>query len=158
VDLTQSQSQIVHDWLDDPPSELACLGDDDPLVVVGARAEDYEAVADATPDDCGRHVVELSLDRFHKANVSGGSDYAVWLPDARADFRIYNDLCSPEERGNEEALGYVADGQFFVRMLRDTMLGGGFRGPLDRERDDDEVRLLPLRALERQLASGLLRV
>jgi hypothetical protein len=36
------------------------------------------------------------------------------------------------------------------------MFGGGFRGPIDR--DDDDIRPLPLRALQRQLAEGLLQI
>jgi hypothetical protein len=156
INLTQSQGQIVHEWISTPSSDLECLGDDDPLVVPAVCAEDFEFISDSTPDDHGRHVVELSADRFHKANVSGGPGYGVWLPDARADFRIYNDVCRNEEKGDEEAMGYLADGQFFVRMLRDSMIGGGFRGPVDR--NDDDMPPLPLRPLQRQLADGLLRI
>ena len=88
--------------------------------------------------------------------MSGGPGYGLWLPDARADFRLYNDVCAPEEAGDEEHLGYLAQGQFFVRLLRDTMRGGGFRGPVDRE--SDELAPLPLRAVQRQLAEGLLPI
>jgi hypothetical protein len=154
VDLAQSPQQIVHDWIDIPASELQCLGDDDPLVWPALKAEDVEFISDTTPDDHGRHLLELTADRFHKAHVSGGPGYGVWLPDTRADFRVYCDVCRADERGEDD--GYLADGQFFVRMLRDTMLGGGFRGPIDRS--DDEWRPLPLRALQRQLAQGLLQI
>jgi hypothetical protein len=156
VDLTQADDQIVHDWIDAPPDELACLGDDDPLVLPVPSVADFEHVGAGTPDDHGRHLVDLSPDRFGKAGVSGGPGYGLWLPDARADFRLYNDVCAPEEAGDEEHLGYLAQGQFFVRLLRDTMRGGGFRGPVDRE--SDELTPLPLRAVQRQLAEGLLPI
>lgn len=104
------------------------------------------------PRPAGRQCFELGDERHQKSRVSGGPfGPCIWLPDVNADFRICGDMCPPDERGEDEL-----DGQYFVRMLRQTMLGGGFRGPIDR--DQDEVVSLPLRALERQLASGLLPI
>lgn len=157
IDLRQSARQMVHDWLEVPPSELHCLGDDDPLVVPDPESFDFEGAAeyddsqeeypDVEDARLGRFLFPLSSDRFHKAEVSGGPGYGVWLPQPAADFRIFLDVFHGADGGH---------GQWFVEMLRDTQLGGGFRGPIDRT--DDDWRRLPLRKLERELGDGLLAI
>jgi hypothetical protein len=89
----------------------------------------------------GRWYTYLSPDAFHKANVSGGENYHVWLPDSGADVRLCGDV-SPEP-----------EGQFLVDALRRAMEGGGFRGRLG---GDDGWE--PFRPLHGELAAGLLPI
>jgi hypothetical protein len=160
IDLTQAESQMVHDWLDVPSSDLQCLGDDDPLVVPDPSnfsfedLDEYGGLEDDgdEPEVPGQHLVGLSPDRFHKAGVSGGNGYSLWVPDSCADFRIVGDVCAPEAR--PDGRPFDPRGQWFVQMLRDVQRGGGFRGPVDRK--TDEMRPLPLRPLELELGKGLL--
>ncbi len=152
VDFCQAPEQIMHDWLDVPTSDMECLGDDDPLMIRSPSVLLKHPNREIEPWPTGHQCFEFGDERHWKSRVSGGAfGQCIWLPDASADFRICGDMCPPDERGDDEL-----DGQYFVRMLRQTMLGGGFRGPIDR--DQDQIVWLPLRALELQLASGLLPI
>ena len=77
IDLQQSERQIAHDWLQTPPSEVACLGDDDPLVVPPPWPLAFALFDPGEIGDDGQHCVTFSQDRFHKGHVSGGQGYGV---------------------------------------------------------------------------------
>jgi hypothetical protein len=169
VDLTQSGRQMVHEWLKKPTSDLQCLGDDDPLVVPDPAELGSEDLAEYGGEEVdetelgandGRYLVGISADRFQKAQVSGGAGYAVWLPEPCADCRIIGDVCSADERPPAVSPASAARGQWFVRMLRDVQRGGGFRGPVDRAFAGPPGLMprLPFRALELELAQGLLTI
>lgn len=144
VDFRQHPSQTVHDWLEEAPSALAQLGDDDPLVIHGvSRILD---AGFASPRD-GRLFVYLSPDAFHKAGVSGCENYHVWLPEFCADVRVAGDV-SPNLIEAEP----VPLGQYVVDAIRRSIQGGGFRGRLSPSMDAWQ----PARPLQEELARGLL--
>jgi hypothetical protein len=138
LDLRQDHGQTVHDWLQQAPSDLERLGDDDPLYV--RHLDDTLEAAARTVRVDDRLYVFFAPDCFHKANVSGGENYHLYLPDPSADFRIVGDV-SPER-----------DGQHFVQALRRSLQGGGFRGRLDVRSYD---RWMDWRELHLQLGAGL---
>ena len=104
-------------------SELEILGEYDPLVI-GPLDEDAEE-SGSRPGS-----FFLAPDEFHKANYSGGENYQVALPDARADFPL------------------IPLDEFFISYLRETFAGGGFRGRKSR----------PALDLTRVLADGLAEI
>jgi uncharacterized protein (TIGR02996 family) len=129
VDCCQSQDQMVHDWFDRPDNEIQQLGDDDPLYVESLQTL-RDGLTKSKRSWCvsrreGRIYFQFAPDCFHKANVSGGENYHVYLPDAAADFRIVGDV-APQ-------IGEDWAGDYFVHYLRRSVLGGGFRGRLDVE-------------------------
>jgi len=136
VDFTQSWAQLVQYQRPERESapELLYLGEYDPLVVDPLREEPEPSSAP------GRHF--LACDEFHKANYSGGENYHVVLPDARADFPI---------------AGMYGIDEFFVPYLRATFTGGGFRGRI-RAVGDRCVKDLPTFALTADLAKDLLPI
>jgi uncharacterized protein (TIGR02996 family) len=147
VDFCQSQEQIVHDWFDQPENEIQQLGDDDPVYV-----ESLQTLLDGLTKNQrswfvskreGRFYFQFAPDCFHKANVSGGENYHVYLPEASADFRIIGDV-APEIREDMA-------GDYFVHYLRRSILGGGFRGRLDVE----TFRWLPRRAILESVVKDL---
>jgi len=139
----QDESQNVHDWFNEAPSDLERLGDDDPLWV--DSLSDLEA---QEPGDDGRIYFCFAPDMFHKANVSGGENHHVWLPDERADFRIVglprgaNDLLEGEDL--EAGLGewdFPPSERFLTNLRESILVRGGFRGRPDYETgEEDEVR------------------
>jgi hypothetical protein len=136
VDFTQSRAQLVQYQRPERESapELLYLGEYDPLVV-GPLGEQPEPWSEA-----GHYF--LACDEFHKANYSGGENYCVALPDARADFPIS---------------GMYGIDEFFVPYLRATFTGGGFRGRI-RDLGDRCVKDLPNLALTAKLADDLLPI
>jgi hypothetical protein len=153
VDLCQDTKQTVHDWFQwgRGATELQRLGDDDPLAVLGLD-EILGHPQYREKSERGLYTF-FALDCFHKADVSGGENCHVWLPNPSADARIVGDVCPDAERNEAE------EGQFFVRALRRTMQGGGFRGrvPLARDAVTPEG-WAPWRPLHRKLAAGLLPI
>jgi hypothetical protein len=137
VDFTQSEEQLVswHTPERESASELEILGEYDPLVV--GPLEDEPQPWSSQPS-----WWFLAQDEFHKANYSGGENYHVALPDARADFPI---------------LGMYDINEFFVPYLRATFAGGGFRG---RSEADEERAWKVMADLEvtRMLAAGLAEI
>jgi hypothetical protein len=110
----------------------------DPLVVYPLDAK--YTIAEHTDwkewaEQGDRFRVTIAPDVYHKANVSGGGPYGVFIPDARADGEI--DL----------------DGRdtFFVDYLRDCLRWGGFPG-LAAERDQSDPAILEF---ARRLAADL---
>jgi hypothetical protein len=136
VDFTQSRAQLVQYQRPERESapELLYLGEYDPLVV-GPLSEQPEPSSEPA-----HHF--LACDEFHKANYSGGENYHVVLPDARADFPIS---------------GMYGIDEFFVPYLRATFTGGGFRGRI-RDIGDRCVKDLPNLALTAKLAENLLPI
>jgi hypothetical protein len=136
VDFTQSWAQLVsyHRPERESAPELLYLGEYDPLVV-DPLPEQPE------PGSEPGHYF-FACDEFHKAGYSGGENYHVVLPDARADFPIS---------------GMYGVDEFFVRYLRATFTGGGFRGRL-RDIDDRCVKDLPDLAVTARLAEDLLPI
>jgi hypothetical protein len=137
VDFKQSVAQLVSIHRPERSSapELRYLGEYDPLVV--ARLNDQP---ESRSDAGHRHF--FAADEFHKAGYSGGDNYHVVLPDARADFPIW---------------GMYEIDEFFVPYLRATFAGGGFRGKI-REIGDRCVKDLPNLVLTAKLAEGLLPI
>lgn len=110
----------------------------DPLVVYPLDAK--YTIAEHTDwkewaEEGDRFRVTIAPDVYHKANVSGGGPYGVFIPDARADGEI--DL----------------DGRntFFVDYLRDCLRWGGFPG-LAAGRDESDPAILEF---ARRLAADL---
>lgn len=136
VDFTQSWAQLVQYQRPERESapELLYLGEYDPLVV-GPLPEQPELGSEP-----GHYF--LACDEFHKANYSGGENYHIALPDARADFPIS---------------GMYGIAEFFVPYLRATFEGGGFRGRM-RDIGDRCVKDLPDLALTTKLAEDLLPI
>jgi hypothetical protein len=137
VDFTQSIAQHLSFRRPERATapELRYLGEYDPLVV---------APLDDQPErrsEAGHHHF-FAADEFHKAHYSGGDNYHVILPDARADFPIW---------------GMYEIDEFFVPYLRATFTGGGFRGKI-REIGDRCVKDLPDLALTTRLAKDLLPI
>lgn len=124
VDLRQSPRQLVH-WSDErraSASELAVLGEEDPLVVAPVEEWLRTVRADAPPQ--APHVeFTFAPDEFHKANYSGGENYHLWLPHPAADFRIE---------------GMYDLNEYFIAYLRATFAFGGFRGRVEPLPDDDQ--------------------
>jgi hypothetical protein len=137
VDFTQSWAQLVHYYRPERASapELLYLGEYDPLVV-GPLSEKPEPWSEQ-----GHYF--LACDEFHKSNYSGGENYHVVLPDARADFPIS---------------GMYDIDEFFVPYLRATFSGGGFRGRIRPVGEDRCVKDLPNLALTAELAKDLLPI
>jgi hypothetical protein len=124
VDFRQSPRQLVH-WSDErraSASELAVLGEEDPLVV--APVEKLLRIVQAYASTQA-HRVEFTFapDEFHKANYSGGENYHLWLPNPNADFRIE---------------GMYDIDEYFVEYLRATFAFGGFRGRVDTLPDNNQ--------------------
>jgi len=136
VDFTQARGQLVQYQRPERESapELFYLGEYDPLVV---------ELIDEEPDRSSKpgHYF-FACDEFHKANYSGGENYHVVLPDARADFPIS---------------GMYGVDELFVPYLRATFRGGGFRGRI-RDAGDRCVKDPPDLALTAQLAKDLLPI
>jgi hypothetical protein len=92
----------------------------DPLVVdcpidhIVREYEEREASGWFEEEDTDRFPLDLAPDYLHKADVSGGAPYSIWVPDAAADARWeFDDL-------HETA---------FVGYLRSALLDwGGFPG------------------------------
>lgn len=143
VDLRQDGSQLVHDWLEDAPGDLERLGDDDPLFVHSPHVILERGFSSRVGDGWYTYV---SPDVFHTANVSGGENYHVWLPDPAADVRLAGDVAP---KLIETAHGWL--GQYLVDALRRSMQGGGFRGRLV----GSQLDWLPMRPLQLELAAGL---
>ncbi len=120
VDFTQSKGQLIHDYKPErsQASEIDILGEEDPLVV----ASIHELHAE-TQQVAKRLYFCFSPDEFHKADYSGGENYHVWLPNARADFRIE---------------GMYGINEYFVEYLRATFKSGGFRGRVEPLEEDEE--------------------
>ena len=139
----QLESQNVHDWFSEPASDLERLGDDDPLWV-----DDLGDLEAAEAGDDGRVYFCFAPDMHHKANVSGGENHHVWLPDDRVDFRIVGlprdagDLLEGEDL--EEGLGewdFPPSERFLTNLRESILVRGGFRGRLDYQTgQEDEVR------------------
>lgn len=99
----------------------------DPLVVEAPpydELEEYRELGD--PDDpnarddegwTGRYRLEIAPDALHKANISGGSPYAIAIPDPGADAPVL-ELDAPYART-------------FVGYLRECFRWGGFPGLAD---------------------------
>ncbi len=89
VDFRQSRRQLVH-WQDKrraSASELAVLGEEDPLVV--APVEKLLQVVRAYASTQAKRVeFTFAPDEFHKASYSGGENYHLHLPNPDADFHI----------------------------------------------------------------------
>ncbi|MBL7252704.1 hypothetical protein [Paractinoplanes lichenicola] len=144
VNFIQSWDQLVQqrrrEQSADPVPEILYAGEFDPLAVeapVCAYAK--------WKSPFNRRAWPLALDECHKANYSGGENYAVLLPDAGADFRIYGMI------SNEEDMF----GDWFVDYLRETFRGGGFRGTVDGDEFGIVGRRLPELRITRELAEGL---
>jgi hypothetical protein len=135
VDFTQSWAQLVqyHRPERQNASELLYLGEYDPLVV-GPLIEEEDR------PEPGQYF--FACDEFHKANYSGGGNYHVALPDPRADFPI---------------IGMYGIDEFFIRYLRASFAGGGFRGRI-RDTGGKCVKDLPPFVLTSRLAEGLLPI
>lgn len=158
VDLRQARAQGVHGWSGHqggrPVDPVELLGDDDPLQVIDiaalhAELGDPESYLVGRLD--GRTYLFFAADCFHKANVSGGENYHLLVPEPRADFRIIGDV-SPEHHAAWSSYG---GGQRFVSALRRTFQGGGFRGHLS---PDPPAAWSPWQPIHRQLAEGLLPI
>jgi hypothetical protein len=76
------------------------------------RDQDWAALVEGSP--AGTVLLELAPDYLHKANISGGMPYGVFLPDRGADaLWRFDDL---------------HDGLFFVEYLRSVIADGGLPG------------------------------
>lgn len=85
----------------------------DPLVVYPPEAAICDLETSEMGPDSGQFEAPLAPDDLHKDNVSGGSPYAIALPDPRADSEFM----------------YERNGLLFVQYLRLAILDwGGFPG------------------------------
>jgi hypothetical protein len=117
VDFRQSPAQLVH-WQDEQRSyvsDLAVLGEEDPLVVAPA-ADLLSDVHGHVSTQAKRVEFTFAPDEFHKANYSGGENYHLWLPNPNADFHVE---------------GMYEIDEYFVEYLRATFISGGFRGRVE---------------------------
>jgi hypothetical protein len=135
VDFTQSWAQLVQYHRPERRNarELLYLGEYDPLVV-------RPLIEEEDRPEPGQYF--FACDEFHKANYSGGQNYHVALPDARADFPI---------------IGMYGIDEFFISYLRATFAGGGFRGRI-RDVGIGCVKDLPSLSLTAMLSQGLLAI
>ncbi|OHV38962.1 hypothetical protein CC117_02635 [Parafrankia colletiae] len=116
--------RIVGDvWLVGTHPEWPTTAAADPLVIEvegsrypgpspsGSINEEFAAWQDwaATDPDAGPFMLPLAPDRFHKANVSGGDPYGMFLPDGCADGLFVGDGTTP-----------------FVSYLNSVFRNGGF--------------------------------
>ena len=139
VDFRQSTDQLVHYYEPERAHtpEINILGEEDPLVVASIQKLLTEA-----QQTTKRLYFCFAPDEFHKANYSGGENYHVWLPDARADFRIE---------------GMYGINEYFVAYLQATFRYGGFRGRVETLEEDEERchQVTPQLHIITQLATNL---
>ncbi|HWS31906.1 MAG TPA: hypothetical protein VN408_04095, partial [Actinoplanes sp.] len=99
-----------------PPGVPGQLAEADPLEIIGLdtawfSVEEWQAESeDEHPELAGPLEITIAADYLHKANISGGAPYSVWLPHTGADPMVRDE----------------AHGLAFTDYLRLAFAGKGF--------------------------------